>query len=83
MHKTVDAGCDTNGTAMPIQSRYDPRVRKKNAQGRKDKYSAEYPDRKFAALVQQFLQRVRTESAGKGGKHEKPNANANEQGQRE
>jgi hypothetical protein len=52
MHKTVDARCDTNGTAMPIQSGYDPRMRKKNAQRRKGKHRAEYPDRNFAALVQ-------------------------------
>ena len=82
MHKTVDARCHTNGTAMPIQSGYDPRMRKKNAQRRKDKHSAEYPDGNFATLVQQLLQRVRTEITSKGGQHEKPHANADEHGQR-
>jgi hypothetical protein len=52
MHKTVNACCNTNGTAVPIQSGYDPRMRKKNAQRRKGEHSAEYPDRNFAALVQ-------------------------------
>ena len=83
MNKTVGARGNTNGTAMPIQSGYDPRMRKKNAQRRKGKHSAEYPDRNFAALVQQFLQRVRTEITSKGGQNEKPNANADEHGQRE
>jgi len=83
MNKTVDACCNTNGTAVPIQSGYDPRMRKKNAQRRKGKHRAEYPDRNFATLVQQLFQRVRTEITSKGGQNEKPNANADEHGQRE